>query len=360
MENELIDRIYECSVVPELWPSVLDELAGLTECRGGLLFSARKALCWTASGSIQEVFEAYVHDGWFQRCPRRPCLMSKSEPSFFVEQDFWTDDQIEFDPIYRDFFRPRGLGWSAGTGLQMPTGDNIVFSVERDLERGPVEPEHVAALNRLRPHLARSALVSARLDLRRAQGATEALTELRLPAVLLSEAGAVIEANTWAEALSGQLRIGAGDRLTLADKRAQEMLETNLKAMHTTPGAGRCTFPLRDDLGAATRVLHLIPITRTAHDIFGQSFALLLATPVSSDRAPSIGLMRSLFDLTPAEAKLAQSMAGGRTLEDAAADHGVSINTVRNQLRAILEKTGCTRQAELTALLANLATAPEA
>ena len=42
MPTELIDRIYECSVVPELWPTVLDDLARLTESRGGLLFSARK------------------------------------------------------------------------------------------------------------------------------------------------------------------------------------------------------------------------------------------------------------------------------------------------------------------------------
>ena len=165
MQSDLIDRIYECAVVPELWPSVLDDLARMTDCRGGLLFSARKALCWTASDSVRDVFEDYVNDGWFMRCPRRPCLMSQAAPAFFVEQDFWSEEEIGADPIYRDFFRPRGLGWSAGTGLQLPTGDSIVFSVERTLDRGPVEPDHVSTLNALRPHLARSALVSARLSL---------------------------------------------------------------------------------------------------------------------------------------------------------------------------------------------------
>lgn len=355
MESDLIDRIYECSVVPELWPSVLDDLAAMTESRGGLLFSSRKALSWTASGSIREVFEDYLNDGWFLRCPRRPCLMSQTQPSFFVEQDFWSEDQINLDPIYRDFFRPRGLGWSAGTGLQVPTGDAIVFSVERDFERGPFEAEHVATLNGLRPHLARSALVSARLGLQRAQGATEALTGLRLPALLLNEAGTVVEANAWAESLAELVRYGAGDRLILTDKNAQDMLAAGLKAASASPGSGPRTFPLRDDLGTAKMVLHLIPIRRSAHDIFGQSFALLLITPVSSERTPPLDLMRSLFDLTPAEAKVAQGLATGKTLEEIAAASGVSINTVRNQLRRVLEKTGCARQAELTALLANVA-----
>ena len=281
--------------------------------------------------------------------------MSQSDPAFFVEQDFWSEDQIKIDPIYRDFFHPRGLGWSAGTGLQVPTGDSIVFSVERSLERGPIEPEHVAMLNSLRPHLARSALVSARLGLQRARGATEALSGLRLPALLLTEGGMVVEANEWMAPLGGEVRFGAGNRLALSDKAAQQMLTDALKTIDTAPGLGRCTFPLRDELGRATQVLHLIPIKRSAHDIFGQSFALLMITTVSSERAPSLNLMRSLFDLTAAEARVAQGIAAGKTLEDLAQAGGVSINTVRNQLRRVLEKTGCARQAELAALLSSVA-----
>lgn len=362
MQNNLIDKIYESAVVPELWPAVLDELAHLTEAQGGLLFSARKQLCWTASGSIRPVFEAYVNDGWFMRCPRRPCLMSQSEPSFFVEHDMWSEDQIEQDPIYRDFFRPRGLGWSAGTGLQAPTGDTVVFSVERSFERGPFEREYVASLNALRPHLARSAMVSARLGLQRAQGASEALSGLKLPAFLLTEAGAVVEANAWTEELAGQMSIGAGDRLTLSDRTAQGLLTAALKELNTAqaPDAETAprTFPLRDETGRPSMILHLLPIRRSAHDIFGQSFALLFAMPVAQARAPSADIMRQLFDLTPAEARIAQRLAAGMTLDEAAEANGVSLNTVRNQLRRVMEKTGCTRQSELTALLANVAVAP--
>src|SRR3546814_15201040 len=74
------------------------------------------------------------------------------------------------------------LGWSAGTGVQVPTGDNIVFSVERAFTDGPVAAESVARLNLLRPHLARSALVSARTQHKRAQGAAQAPPPPPLPA----------------------------------------------------------------------------------------------------------------------------------------------------------------------------------
>jgi hypothetical protein len=40
VNQHLIDRIYECSFAPELWPAVLDELAQIADARGGLLFAA--------------------------------------------------------------------------------------------------------------------------------------------------------------------------------------------------------------------------------------------------------------------------------------------------------------------------------
>jgi DNA-binding CsgD family transcriptional regulator len=355
VKTDFIDRIYECSLVPELWPGVLDELAEITDARGGLLFSAReRVLNWTASASLNDIFRSYVMDGWFARCTRRVCLMGQAEPAFFVEHDFWTADQIDSNPIYRDFFRPHGLGWSAGTGLRMPTGDNIVFSVEREFSRGPVEKERVERLNELRPHLARSAFVTARLGLQRARGAAETLTSMGLPALLLDEGGAVLEANHLMEALSDHVQWRARDRIALTDARANDLLWASLSALDKGSGLPVRSFPLRDGDKAAAMVVHIIPIRRSAHDIFTGSYALLVVTPVAAPRAPPVELMRSLFDLTPSEARVARGLAIGETLEEIAATGGVAISTVRSQLRLVMEKTGCTRQAEVVALLANL------
>ncbi|MDO8398044.1 MAG: helix-turn-helix transcriptional regulator [Bradyrhizobium sp.] len=355
MKTELIDRIYECSFVPELWPGVLDELAHLTDSRGGLLFSARdRVLKWTASANLNDIFRSYVEDGWFSRCPRRICLFGKTLPAFFVEHDFWTQEQLDSNPIYRDFFRPRGLGWSAGTGLQLPTGDHIVFSIERDHSRGPIEKERVELLNELRSHLARSAFVAARLGLQRARGAKEALTAMGLPALLLGQDGTVIEANPLIEDLPDHLQWRAQNRIALADGHANELLRAALAALDTNAELSVRSFPLRDADDKAALVVHLIPIRRSAHDIFAGSYALLVVTPVSAPAAPPVELMRSLFDLTVSEARVARGLAVGETLEEIAVSGGVAISTVRSQLRQVLEKTGCARQAEVVSLLANV------
>ena len=64
--------------------------------------------------------------------------------------------------------------------------------------------------------------------------------------------------------------------------------------------------------------------------------------------------LRESFGLTPAETRLAARLKDGLTLKEAAGDLGVTINTVRNQLRAIFEKVGLSRQSELIRALTQL------
>ena len=356
MQEKLIDRIYECSVVPELWPDVLDELALLTDSTGGMLFSARKAVNWTASENVFDAFETYVKDGWLGKCPRRMCMIEKSQPTFFVEQDFWSEEELANNPFYRDFFHPRGLGWSAGTLLQMPTGDNIVFSIERQLDQGPIERNHVERLNELRPHLLRSAFVSARLGLQRAQGAGETLARFGLPALVLDADGKFVEANERADTIADHIKFNAPDRrVAFADRRAGAFLTSALERLDGVSATDSLSFPIRNEDGHAIFVGHVMPVKLAAHDIFANIYALLFFTPLDRTRAPSKDLMRSLFDMTVAETRIAKGLVKGQTLTEIASDGGVSITTVRSQFSSILEKTGCSRQAELVGLLANIA-----
>jgi DNA-binding CsgD family transcriptional regulator len=234
----------------------------------------------------------------------------------------------------------------------MPTGDNIVFSVEREFGRGPIERGHVEELNAFRPHLARSAFVSARLGLQRAQGATEALTALQLPALLVDEKGCVIEANPMSETLADLVKSGANNRLVLTDKRANDMLTAALASLVDANAAAPHSFPVRDAEDRPALIAHIVPIRRSAHDIFASSYAIVLLTPLGGPRAPSAALLRSLFDLTTAEARTAAGLATGQSLAETAAACSVTIETARTYLRRVLEKTGCHRQGELVALLA--------
>jgi DNA-binding CsgD family transcriptional regulator len=70
---------------------------------------------------------------------------------------------------------------------------------------------------------------------------------------------------------------------------------------------------------------------------------------------PREATLRSLFELTGAEARLAQHLARGDSVEEIARTLGVKIATARTQLAAIFSKTGARRQAKLVAILSHLA-----
>lgn len=356
MSDELIDRIYECSFLPERWPGVMDELAREAGARGGQVFSVRgKAIGWAGSEELRDVFDRYFRDGWFAQCNRGVCIMGEKQPKFFREYDFWSESELDAVPIYRDFFRPNGLGWSASTGIRLPTGDNLVLTIERDFARGPLDSAMVDRLDELRPHLARSAFISSRLGLKHAEGASDMLATLGLPALLIAEDGRVVEANRLAEDLTDCLQWRVRDSVAFNDRRTNALLVKAVTALHADNSTSTQSFPVRSSQdGHVELVAHLIPIRGSAHELFGNSYMLLALMPITPQTGPPIDLVRSLFDFTIAEARVARALAQGSSLEEIAATGSVAISTVRSQLRRILEKTGCTRQAEVVAVLAGV------
>jgi DNA-binding CsgD family transcriptional regulator len=70
---------------------------------------------------------------------------------------------------------------------------------------------------------------------------------------------------------------------------------------------------------------------------------------------PSEGSLKALFDLTPAEARLAQRLACGDSVEEVAHVLHIKMTTARTQLAAIFAKTETRRQAKLVAILSRIA-----
>src|SRR5262249_31415896 len=175
MDPELVDRIYECSLVPELWPGVLDELGRLVDGTGGTLWITKADIqFWAASPRNRERAERMANEGlWRGQLFAR--ALAARHAGFLTELDLLTPDEWDREPSSRELWRPQGIGWLVGTVLPMPTGENVNLVLPRRTERGPVERTFVQKLDELRPHLARSAFLSARLQLERARIASETL-----------------------------------------------------------------------------------------------------------------------------------------------------------------------------------------
>jgi len=358
MTPDLIDHVYEAALLPELWPQVLSEVADLVSARGGVLFTANPEagiLRWAASETLREDMATYVSDGWLMQGARLENLRTAEHSGFLVEADIFGEAELAGDPTYRDFLRPRGLGWAAGTAISLPTHDVLVLSLEREYARGPVETETIRLLDDLRPHLARSALLSARLQMERARTVSETLGQLGLPALVVDGRNTVLAANSLIEALDDQISWRAQDQISLKDLVADALLRQALATLGDEASTSVRSFAVRSADAHAALVAHLIPIRGAARDLFARSLGILVMTPVTMPQAPPVELVQSLFDLTPSEARVARGLAAGDTLGMIAAGRRVSKETIRAQVRGIFDKTGCRRQSDVVALLSGIA-----
>jgi DNA-binding CsgD family transcriptional regulator len=348
--TNLIDEIYEAAVVPERWAGVLDRLAARAGGIGTVLFAASpNRFQWTSSKAIHAIIADWVASPFVSDNLRGKRLVPLYEPRFLTDLDAITPDEIEHDPFYRDFLRPRGWGWCVGTSIRSTSGDSIVFSIERLHAAGPVPRETAAALDQFRPHLARASIISARLGLERARASVAALELVGLPAAIITGRHSVLAANELILKCAA-FEIGAFDRVRLTDTAANERLQRHLDAA----GDAGLSFPIRATGGRPAFVAHLVPLRRAGLDVFSGAAQLFYLTEVGRGEAPSAAILEALFDLSPAEAKVTRLLLAGGTVAGIAASQGNRPETVRGQLKTVFAKTGVRRQAELIQLLGGI------
>ena len=75
--------------------------------------------------------------------------------------------------------------------------------------------------------------------------------------------------------------------------------------------------------------------------------AVFISVEEGSQSPAPVETIRKLFELTHKEAQLALCLANGRSLQEAAGDLGITLNTARAHLRSTFSKTGIDRQARL-------------
>jgi DNA-binding CsgD family transcriptional regulator len=350
--DPLIDEIYEAAIVPEKWRGVLDRLAEIADAEGTLLFAAGPGIPrWLASDSIRDVIADWTKSRWFLDNPRGQRLVPITEPRFLTDLDALTIEEIEASDYYTELLRPRGLGWCVGTAIRSPSGDTLVFSIEKAHRKGPVPRAIAELLDELRPHLARAALLSGRLGLDRAKSTVATLEAVGLPAAALTAAGRVISANTGFLACEPGIRIGPGNTVQFASEGAQTLLMEAISSISQEVFAKGRSIPLRGTHLAAPCVAHVIPLRGVGLDVFAGALSVVYVTSVVPNSSPAPEVLQALFDLTPAEARTANMITAGRSIEQIALTSGIAQNTIRAHLKSVFLKTGVQRQAELVSLL---------
>ncbi len=260
-------------------------------------------------------------------------------------------DKIRAAPIYRDLLRPADAEFT----LWLPLRDGDIFSVFA-LTRGRSAPgfeqAEVGLLNALKPHLARVAKIAATVGELRAQKALaeEALARLSLGVIVADRTGRIVFANMAAEQLLAEADglYSRRGHIELASFEQTRTLRAVIAEVTGSPTAvpRPLDIPRKSGLGRFSIVIAPLRLGLAGLWGGGGHVLLLMSDPM---RRPDIPLehFRAGLGLTAAEARLLAALLSDMSVLEFAAGQNLSPNTVRTQMRSVMEKLGARRQSEV-------------
>ena len=347
----LIERIYEAAALPERWPAVLQDIGDGAAGRGAMFVTQNATgVAWVASPRMERDVSDYFAAGWTM-ADIASGLIAVRHPGFQAETDFLPVDQIHRLPVHAAFFDPRGYVAGAGTVFQGARDDMLMCIVEGFATHGEAKAA-IPWLDAMRAPMGRAMSLTSRLRDAEAGSAVLSLELAGGAAAVGSADGRLRAANDRFARRLGDRMIDRPSGLRFADRFLQARFVEILAGLKTGAGVHSVAVAANDDRPAFA--LHLLPLKRGARDVFGWDGVLLLLAEPANASVPGADLLRLLFDLTPAEARLTRHLLEGRTPSEAAAMLGIAEGTARTHLRRIFAKTGVARQADVVRLLLGL------
>ena len=355
-DDRLVEAVYDTVMRPEQWPDMLDQLAAHADCLTATLIAAESLAitAWAGNAASSSAMNRFFRDGWAASDPTLTRALAAGTTGFVGDHALFSPDEIDSLPLYRAFRRPSGLGWQAVTVIDATADRPVLLSAHRPYERGPVAPEAIARLDRLRPDLVRAVRLSAQLERERADAVVAALARLGLPAATLAAGGRLQAANAAFRDLMPGLAEDRPDRLGFVDAAIDRPFRNRIERGPADRGTGRLTLPVTATGGDALMV-HLAPLPAATPDVFGAARWLVTCARTGDAGGVDPVLLQTLFGLTPAEVRVARGLASGETLSGLAAQHGLGRETVRSQLKSVMLKTKTHRQVDLVRLLTGMA-----
>jgi DNA-binding CsgD family transcriptional regulator len=350
--SPIIASIYEAAVFPENWPHVILSICKLLDFWSGAAITVDGTeQTWAITPNPGPFYQDYVDEGWASRNERLLRLVRHGQYSFVNDFDLFSLQEWNETPIYRDFLVPRGFGYGAATHVNTTERSHVMITMERRLERGPVDAKTLGYLNTLRPHLARALVLSGEVQRKRVDDILTGLSIAGVPAAVVSSKGRIINTNSVFDTLGSQLLVGSFDKILVKDQRSQALLLDALRLLDVAP-VQSIPVPAADD-GQAF-IIHVIPLKNAARDLSTIGSAILVIARGQKAVSESTTLLKGLYDLSRAEARLAVHILNGSSLREVSRTDGISYETVRSTAKLAYAKTGSHSQTDLVRRLSLL------
>jgi DNA-binding CsgD family transcriptional regulator len=339
------------------WNTTMEAVAAATGSFRAILLPVPqgKAPVIRLSESLRPTKEINYLDGWVQ-CNLGYRGVSKLLRDRVISNvDSGAPVEIDCSSLHPGALERVSLPYFAGVKV---TADDKLFCllIQRSIQQAPFSGADLKKLTNISSALSRAATEARALGLARAEGALNAFSLLKWPAVLLDHSGQVIQMNQNAkQLLGGDVAIRKGQVASFAN-RVTAVLMRELRAF------------MRSDLSIIYKPLMPLPrrgdnrpllvfalrLSAISEDVFARREAILKFIDLDLHPQLSESLLCRCFALSAAEARLAKGIATGKRLDVLADELTITKQTARQELKSVFAKLNVHRQSELVALLSAL------
>jgi DNA-binding CsgD family transcriptional regulator len=368
LDDEVVRNLYEGAAGLISWPEALRGLHREMNCSGLQLVAVDKIagrlvtseqptlemLPANIDGTLDHVREYHRHDPHMKYVATLPVGVVMHTATSFPARE-WADH-----PFYREYWSAYGVRELFAVKVAEDERYVVMLGMTRTNEMPVYTPSDMNLLERYVCHLAAAYRIIRHLGAAQAtaQAGLALIEASARPMILLDGNRNIVTANAPAKRIleTESVVYERAGKLVCQTNKSAAALSTGLLDLALSDASvsncGQRRVAVRLVGRRADEVIHCSLWAMKAAatmGVFGPNSVVLLtiATPGVVDSV----FVGSMFDLTPAEAKVAVALVEGRDLHNIADAHHVSIETVRSQLKTVFSKTGTHRQSDLIALL---------
>lgn len=347
--DRLIGDIYECVVDPARWPDTIARVIGEIGGVAGWIAVHRPdrvASSYQIEVGTDPEWQRKLRESYVPLSPYIGAAHYVSSGDLLTVADVMDYREFVEGRFYREWAAPQGWPDLLFAVLSREADAFSFLGVCLPRQANPAHKEAAAVLV---PHLERALRILDLLDRKKRKlDDLEAAVDAMATGVALADAeGRFVGLNRSAEVLLGPLaevtRQG-GKRLRACASTRNLARAIHACADRAMPREGQTLLIINEMRQLSVR---LVPLPKTKGAGGGGAVAALFVTDPARPPALPPGAIIQRFGLTPSELRVALALTEGKSPAAIAAQHGISLATVRTHLRRLYEKTGSDGQAAL-------------
>jgi DNA-binding CsgD family transcriptional regulator/PAS domain-containing protein len=353
--SAVIGDVYDAALDPDAWPRALASISACTHSAACTInyhdISKGTALLAHEHGTDPHFSRLYV-ERYADKNPLVAAIMTEAVGDPKRVRDLVPSQAFEASQLYLEWCAPQRYDDLLGACIYREGVRVGALAVVRRVEDGRYSDDDVDLFATIGAHVHRSLSIGDHLALRRADASMfgSIVDRLATAVLLIDHAGWVLYRNEAADQLMSSQRLGriVNQKLSLTGVDLQELVASV---------ARRRFFETAISGGSAERGIKLAAIAMSAGPPTRSNPIAIFLTGLPGSAKPSESFLKTAYELTPAEIRVAFGLLAGLAPADIAIASGLSIATVRSQIASVREKVGAGTTSDLIRLL-SAASAP--